>query len=331
MQPEIAIVYNQPEACRYDEQGEGSAVQGVLDEVSAVKTALLELNFTPELFPLFPPVERALRAVRTIKASIVFNLFEGFGGEPFTEVDIASALKEMNIPYTGNTPESLALCLDKRLAKQTLLDAGVPTPAFQVFDESSDKNLQLNLPVILKPAMEDASHGVYAENVVYKTETFRQVLKQLLKQTSRQVIVEEFINGREFNATVLGKEVLPVSEIIYTLPDDLPRILTFESKWDTGSLYYKNTQAVCPAKVDSKTESSLKELARQACKACGCRGYARVDMRADDNGKIYVLEVNPNPDISPQAGCARQSLAAGLSYAEFIKIIVEQAIGENMQ
>lgn len=326
----VEIIYNQPELSRYDAQGEVTAIQGVLDEAKAVNKALLELGFAPELLPLSPPVENALKTLSTIDASIVFNLFEGFGGEPATEVAIASALKNMKIPYTGNSPEALSLCLDKALAKHTFLKAGVPTPAFQVFTTDPNKPLELDLPVIAKPAMEDASHGVYAENVVYTPETFWPVLARLFKHSSHPVIVEEFVNGREFNAMVLGEEVFPVSEIVYTLPDGLPNILTFESKWNTESIYYRHTQVICPAGVDRKTDLRLKNLARKACKACGCRGYTRVDMRSDESGNLYVLEVNPNPDISPGAGCAKQSAAAGLSYTEFIKIILEHALEAHL-
>ncbi|MDD2252059.1 MAG: ATP-grasp domain-containing protein [Dehalococcoidales bacterium] len=329
MHPQVAIIYNQPEASRYDNRGEGVAVYGVLDEVDAVKRALSDIGFVPMLIPLSPPIKNALQTIDNIDTSIVFNLFEGFEGDPLTEIIIARALTEKSVAYTGNLPEALHTCLDKSLAKRALLDAGVPTPAYQVYSSKTSEPLTLNFPVIVKPAREDASHGIYAENVVYTTETFWSILTRLFENSSEPVLVEEFVNGREFNATVLGKEVLPISEIVYTLPDGFPPVLTFESKWDTESLYYKHTQVICPAKIDRSTESRLKNLAIKACKACGCRGYTRVDMRADEKGKLYVLEVNPNPDISPGAGCARQSAAAGLSYTEFIKVIVEQAIGEN--
>ena len=139
-------------------------------------------------------------------------------------------------------------------------------------------------------------------------------------------LVEKFIDGREYNATVLGNtrfSVLPISEMVYALPPDMPRILTFEAKWEPDSAYFKGTAAVCPADIVIEEQARIAGRAVSVFRLLGCQGYARVDMRADREGRINVIEVNPNPDISPGNGAARQAAAAGMTYAEFVEKIIE--------
>lgn len=329
MHPDIAIIYNKPAPSRYTASDEDAAIKGVLNAVAAVENALLELSCQSFLVPLSPPLDEALDTVSRIKASVIFNLFEGFDGQPETEVEIAKGCHNLNIPYTGNPPEALEIGLDKVLSKNTFKKKGIPTPDFQILDSSSPGELTINYPVIAKPSQEDASHGIYIDNVIYSPESLNSVLERILLTSGKPALVEEFIDGKEFNATVLGNKVLPVSEIVYDLPSEMPRILTFESKWNPDSLYYKQTQSVCPAKTSRRDESKIRELSINAYKACGCHGYSRVDIRQDDYGSFYVLEVNPNPDISPDAGCAKQAAAAGLTYTELIKIIIEQALDNS--
>lgn len=326
MHPDIAIIFNAPLPSRYTACNEDAAVSGVMEAVDAVEQALIDLDCRPFPVPLVPPIEEALSTLGKIDASAIFNLFEGFAGSPETEVDIACGALSLNIPVTGNPPEALMLGLDKVASKKTFLSKGIPTPGFQVFDSPSAEELTLRFPVIAKPSRDDASHGIYAENVLHSRLLLERVLAKLLESSGAPVLVEEFIDGREFNATVIGGEVLPVSEISYSLPEGMPRVLTFESKWNPESLYYQQTKVICPAQVSFKQEAEIKELASRAYKACGCHGYARVDIRQDECGNLYVLEVNPNPDISPGAGCARQAAAAGLTYTELIKKILEIAL-----
>ena len=141
--------------------------------------------------------------------------------------------------------------------------------------------------------------------------------------------MEEFIDGKEFNITIIGNGewyiALPISEIEYSLPQGKPRILTFNAKWMPDSLYYKNTKAICPAEITDTERQSIEKAAITAFNLLGCYGYARVDMRLDGEGKLYVIEVNPNPDISSNSGTIRQAEAAGLSYAQFVGKIIQLA------
>jgi D-alanine-D-alanine ligase len=167
--------------------------------------------------------------------------------------------------------------------------------------------------------------------VVHNKAEFKKRLKFLFGEYKKDVIAEEYIKGREFNAAVLGGEPLPISEIDFTgLPDHLPGIVTYEGKWADQSLYYKHTNPVCPAKITSKLERSLKETAVKAYNALNCRDYARVDLRIDENNVPFVIEVNPNPDIFLDSGFVRAAKAAGMEYPDLLSRIADMALNRKI-
>ncbi len=331
MHLEIAIIFNQPSSDRYSKMGESKAVAGVLEEVRPVYRALSELGHSVTKVPLRPPLEQVREKLKTIRAELVFNLFEGFEGLPQTEAVVAGMLCELGIPFTGNPPSTLALALDKAKAKAILESDGLRTPRYQSLSPENLDLFHLNFPCIVKPLGEDASHGLSEESVV---NDLAQLEKQVTKisQLFGGTLVEEFLEGREFNVTVLGNKepfVLPVAEMVYYLPPELPKLLTFAAKWQEESLYYKGTRATCPAEIGEQERQQISQTAFDAFKLLDCRGYARVDMRMDAEGVPNVLEVNPNPDISPGYGAARQAKAAGLTYNQFIEKIVMFALEEH--
>jgi len=324
----IAIVYNEPVSSRYHDTGEEKAVIGVLDAVNAVKKSIVELKYEVSLVPLALPEEKAVSIINSLSVDIVFNLFEGFPGFPESEAWLPDLLTSRGIAYTGCTSESLRLALNKAKTNGTLKAAGINTPPFQILTETTIDYFRLKFPCIVKPVAEDASHGLSEDSLVSDLSSLARQVKAMCDKYGGQAIVEEFMEGREFNATVMGVAdftVLPVSEITYTLPSDKPKILTFAAKWDQTSIYYKNTPVVCPAKIDENLRSSIAEVALAAFRVTGCKGYARVDMRLDKNGIVNVMEVNPNPDISPNTGAARQAKAAGMTYTQFIEKVISFA------
>jgi D-alanine-D-alanine ligase len=328
----VAVVYNQPEAERYQAMGENLAELGVLDEVKAVRRSLDELGCFSLLVPLRPPLEQVLpvlKGLKKLRPEVIFNLFEGFDGRPETESAVAGMLAELKIPFTGCPPSALALALDKAGTKAILDRAGIPTPGYQVLNPAGISTFKLDYPCIVKPLAEDASHGLSEESVVHNMEALGKQVRKISRLFGGQALVEEFISGREFNTTVMGNRQLTIpaiSEIVYTLPPDKPRILTFESKWEENSLYYKNTKAVCPAHISPAEQQEISRIAKAAFRLTDCRGYARVDLRQDSRGNFRVLEVNPNPDITPGAGAALQAAAAGLSYPAYIQKIIALAL-----
>jgi D-alanine-D-alanine ligase len=325
----LTIIYNQPISSRYDAAGEAMAERGVLDEVTAVHRALAELKCETRLVPLLPPVATALAAITAIEADCVFNLFEGFSGEPESEAFVAEALEKTGIPYTGCPPAALHLALDKAKAKEVLAAAGIPTPDSQLLTPVTLSRFHLAYPCIVKPPSEDASHGLSAESVVSDGAALARQVAKVTDTYGGQALVEEFLEEREFNATAIGNEtvtVLPVSEIAYTLPEGLPHLLTFAAKWQPDDPYYRNTGVVCPADISPTLRDEIQDTVLRAYQLLGCRGYARVDLRLDNRHRPNVIEVNPNPDISPDAGAARQARATGMSYTDFIARIVSLAL-----
>jgi D-alanine-D-alanine ligase len=306
------------------------AVLGVIESVDAVHQALLELGNEVQKLPLIPPIEIAEKELQAINADLVFNLFEGFSDDPRTEALVPEILSRLGIPYTGCTPHALRMALDKANMKVLLQGKNIPTPDFQVLSPGTLPIFCLNYPCIVKPRAEDASHGVTPESVVNDAAALARQVGLVSRDYGGSALVEEYIDGREFNATVIcdgGCTVLPVSEIVYSLPEGAPRVLTFAAKWLPDSPFFDGTRAVCPAEIGPEEESVIKRTAVAAFCLLGGYGYGRVDMRFDRRGRLNVLEVNPNPDISPGTGAARQASAAGMSYAEFIGIITGLALG----
>ena len=280
-----------------------------------------------------PPVEHAKLKLTRLDADLVFNLFEGFAGDPDSEALVPVVMEKRGLPYTGCPAEVLQLGLDKVNVKVMLRAAGIPTPDFQVLNPRTLDSFRLPFPCIVKPRRDDASHGISDASVVHSGAELARQVRAMSASYPTGVLVERFLPGREFNATVLGGAaltVLPPSEIVYTLPPDKPRLLSFAAKWETDSPEYAGTNAVCPAEVTPEEMERLKETARFVFRKLAGRGYARVDLRMDDAGTLHVLEINPNPDISPDAGAALQAAAAGLSYSDFIAGIVDLAKGASV-
>jgi D-alanine-D-alanine ligase len=321
----VAVIYNQPLESRYDARGEQAAVSGVLEAVEAVHEALLGLGYGVVKVPLTPPLPRAQERLAALKADLVFNLFEGFAGHPETEAEIAEILSALKVPFTGCPAGALKLALDKARTKALLKSAGISTPDFQLLRPETLSSFRLSYPCIVKPRREDASHGLSAQNVVEDFAWLGKQVTAVSRYYGGQALVEHFIEGREFNVTVLGDTVLPVSEIDYSLPEGTPHLLTFAAKWQPDSDYFKGTKVVCPAEIGDRERENINQTALKVFGLLGCRGYARVDMRLDGAGQLNVIEANPNPDISPGAGSVRQAEAAGMSYPQFIDKIVKLA------
>ncbi len=325
----VAIIYNEPEQDRYQAMGEGKAIAGVLDEVKAVHQASVELGHFVALVPLSPPLERVRDILKNLRVDLVFNLFEGFGGCPETEAMVADMLAELGFPHTGCPGPVLALALDKARTKELLIASGIRMSRYQILSPENLYTFHLTYPCIIKPSGEHASHGLSGESMV---NDFASLEKQVIKVSrlfNGKAMVEEFLEGREFNTTVLGNKdpaILTISEIVYSLPPELPRILTFAAKWEEGSPYFTGTTVVCPAQVSDDLHAELGRIALKVFGIMGCVGYARVDFRLDREGNPCVLEVNPNPDISPGSGAARQAEAAGMTYSQFVDKLLKFAL-----
>jgi D-alanine-D-alanine ligase len=259
---------------------------------------------------------------------LIFNLCESIRNKTYLEPYIISVFEHLGFRYTGSNRRSLSTCLNKARTKEILQAHGISTAAFQIFTPWTVHQRHLVFPLFVKPVSEDASIGISTNSVVQDERGLRRQVRYIWETYHQPALVEEFIDGREFNVTVLGNEsprIMPLSEINFRhIANPFARIVSFRAKWVPTSEEYLKTPPTCPARVSDSLKSRIEDVARRAYQAMGLRDYGRVDLRVR-NGQPYVLEVNPNADLSADAGIARAARTAGMSYADLADEIVRLA------
>jgi D-alanine-D-alanine ligase len=324
----VTIIYNYPARFKKRSRSEEAAVVAVMESVIAVKDSLVALGHEASLLGLQEPFDAAIKKVRGCNTDLFFNLFEGFGDDSDTEWRMAEVLEETGQPFTGASPWTLALCLDKAKTKMRLRSLGIPTADFQVM-ERVEEEFKLSFPAMVKPCREDASQGCSFASVVKDDVELQRQVEFITENYKQPALVEVFLPGREFNASILGganPRVLSPSEIVFAEDYPGPRILTYASKWAPTDPAYEKAMPVCPAPVEEEVLREIETLALSAYRVVGLPDYARVDLREDVDGRLHLLEVNPNPDLSPSAGMALQSRTGGMSYKDLVGQIVGLAM-----
>jgi D-alanine-D-alanine ligase len=280
--------------------------------------------------PIDKNVNRTIDEITSYNPDAILNFVESVEGITYYEYCIAGLYELLGYQYTGNVPQTLGNCLDKKRAKEILYSNGIKTPraiTLSLNQKFSKKDVNLNYPLILKLVDEDASIGISENSVVNNYKELKKHFTFLTETYNKSLIVEEYIVGRELNCAILGGNPLPISEIDFTgLPEGLPKIVTYDGKWIEGSTYYNHTRPVCPANISTEIKKKVEELAVRAYNVLGCRDYARVDVRLSDDGTPYVIEINPNPDVSSDSGFARAAAAAGKDYSELLYTITSFAL-----
>ncbi|MBP1624002.1 MAG: D-alanine-D-alanine ligase-like protein, partial [Acidobacteria bacterium] len=294
--------------------------------------SLREGGFRPYGYSVESFSKDLVQTLLDLSPRFVFNLCEEINNKCELEMCIAGLLELMGIPYTGSSPFALGLALNKFHVKQILRAAGIPTARGTLCFPGAKLAVPqgLRFPMLVKPARQDASLGINSNSVCHAIEQLEQQIRYVHEVYEQEALIEEYLDGREFNVSVIGDqnpEVLAVSEIDFSdLPEGEPKIVSYRAKWDEESLMYSSTKPVCPANLSKRMENRIRDIALRSYLCVGCRDYARVDMRTDARGNVCVLEVNPNPDISPKAGFARAARAAGFTYTEMILRISEAAM-----
>ncbi|UCC73523.1 MAG: ATP-grasp domain-containing protein [Gemmatimonadota bacterium] len=258
---------------------------------------------------------------------IAFNLCETLAGRADGEHLTAAAVELLGLPMTGASSATLLYCLNKDRCSAVLGANGIRVPEWRLVRRADPLPEDWTLfPAIAKPAADDASNGVHANSVVHSRAELLEAV-QRLHQRWNLAMIQQFIEGREINLAIVGRFVLPPAEIDFTtLPDGSPPIVSFEAKWESGSPEDLGTRPICPAPLPPQQAKDLQHLAVRAWKAMDGQGYARVDIRLTDEGVPYVIDINPNPDLSIDAGLARQARVAGWSYDELIGKIAQEAL-----
>ena len=305
---------------------------GVLEEREHVQRALQQEGYKATLFNMNGDVQRLLDFVKQKQPDVIFNLCESIANESAHEMHIAGLYELLGIPYTGAPAFVLGSCLNKARTKEILAFHGIKTARFAIVKNIGElqEDLGLKYPLIVKPSREDASTGIDNGSVVEDLASLKKKVRGIFSEYDQPALIEEYINGRELNVAIVGNKrpiVFPISEIDFSgLPANYPKIVTYNAKWMQGTIEYTGTVGVCPAPIPAELEKKVKEIALKCYKVMGLRDYGRVDLRIDKNLVPYVLEVNPNPDLSDDAGFARSARTYGMSFEDTVAKIVEYAL-----
>lgn len=288
---------------------------GVLEAVHAVVASLLRLGHAAFPVAIDRPLERVMPRLEAVDR--IFNLTEGFRGRGEDEPRVAAFQELAGPAVTGARSDTLALARRKDRVNALLAARGLPVPPWLLASPGSGCPGWSRYPAIVKPAGEDGSVGIHDDSVVEHPWELDAALARL----AGPALVQAFVPGRELAVGLVGSNVLPVSEIVFT---GAQRVVSYGAKWSTGSPADRATLPVCPARISTTLHDRVVELARESWSALGGTGYARVDLRTDEAGAPYVLEVNPNPDLAPGAGLARMAGAAGWGYDGLVARILEE-------
>jgi D-alanine-D-alanine ligase len=339
LEQKVLICYNEP--VRYYDNYLGKDVKDskedtdlsereFLKQIELIKKSLKKRYMSVETLAVNRDIKSAMKRIINFSPDLIFNFVESVEGNSNLESYVAGMFDLLGIPYTGNGAISLGNCLIKSRTKQILDSHGIRTPKHAIIavNELPKKSgFVLKFPVILKLAREDASIGISEDSVVHNFADLNERLKYLFTNFTQDVLIEEYIDGRELNVAILGDQILPISEIRFDgLPDQLPKIVTYEAKWSPESVYYKNTVPSCPAVLAKPVRQKVEKMAKEAFEALECRDYARVDIRLNHKNVPYVIEINPNPDISPDTGFVRSANAANINYDELLYKISQLAL-----
>ena len=275
--------------------------------------------------------EAALLELARTRADLVFNMVEAFAGDDAKEAHVAAFLELLDLRYTGAGPQGLFLAQDKAVAKEIFDFHRIRTPRFAVsYRGKLDHVDDLEFPLIVKPASEDGSVGIDAGAVVQTLRELMERVALLQEKFDCPALIEEYIEGREIYVGVLGNDkpnALPIVELdLSKLPEGMPHIAGKEVKWEKGTEAYDVTKSAGARGLDEAIVKGLQETAVQVYGALNLRDYGRVDMRLTRDGRIYVIEANPNPWLAPEAELAIAAALAGRSYVELIGQIVELAL-----
>ena len=319
----IIVLYNSD----YDEEPSIDAAS-VADSARSIQHALTASGFDVELIGVHGlEVFEVLTRLRASAPDLVFNLCESMSGEPRNEPTLAGLLDLFGLRYTGADLPALAACLHKRRSKDLMVGRGIPTPPHKFLAslaDLADPALEtLDYPWFLKLSHEDASIGITEENLVRTPAELRARAAAMIREYEQPVLAERYVDGLEINVTLIGNgdelDVLPLHEIDFgAMPAGRPRIVSYAAKWEEGHVDYAGTKPVPLRDANPALVAACEQVARDAWDAHGLRDYARVDLRVDREGQPWVIDVNPNPDISPDAGVARSAAAAGMSYDALI-------------
>ena len=325
----LCILYNRDQDLLDDDPGR-EAREDVTKVAAALGTALEAHGYRIEHVGVGADPLPALETVRRRAPDLVVNLCESVAADSRGEMIIPCLLDLLGIPYTGSSGLALGLALHKNKAKEVLRSRGVPTPDSTLITRLEDVlTVELPFPLIVKPAREDASMGVDFDSVVQDRHALGAAVGRVLERFHQPALVEQFVAGREIYVPILGnrpRRSLPLTEIQFGPAfRDRPNIVSYKAKWEAGSDEFRDSAPGACA-LASDVEARVVAAALAAFDALDCQDYGRVDLRLDAGGHPFVIDINPNCDLHPQAGFARAAASVGISYSALGQRLVEIAL-----
>ena len=320
----LSILYDRPHA------GANPDHTDVLVQIKAVGHALQELGHEYSELPFSLDLGASMYALRQWAPDMVFNAVESVEGSGRLIHLGPSLLDFLGIPYTGSPTEALFVTSNKLLTKMLLRGAGISTPESVSMKEARCGASAPEGPYIIKSVWEHASIGIDETSIVTVRDT-RRLLPEMERRSEKlggECFAERYIEGREFNLSIMAEDhepqVLPPAEILFDqYPDGKARIVGYDAKWDTGSFEYHHTRrSFLLKKGEESLLQEMNEIAKRCWHLFGLRGYARVDFRVDEQNRPWVLEINANPCLSPDAGFAAAASQAGLDFKQIIERLV---------
>ncbi|MEE4311842.1 MAG: ATP-grasp domain-containing protein [candidate division KSB1 bacterium] len=306
----------------------------LLAECDSDETIQAIKNVIQERYTVLPVEsdEYAFDVLRDSKPDLVFNIAERLTG-PNRESHIPTLCEMLHIPYTGSDPLTLGICLVKSRAKEILSYHGIANPEFHAVDNTEGIPPDIELPAIIKPLYEGSSKGIRDNSVVRTREELKERVNEITAIYQQPVIIEQFLNGREFTVGVLGNypniEILPIVEIDHSsLPDNANPIYSYEAKWIWDTTDKPLRIFTCPAKLSNKLRDQIEKLVIRTCRILNIKDWARIDVRLDDKGTPNIIEVNPLPGILPREeenSCLpKAARTAGYSYSQLIHRVIDE-------
>jgi D-alanine-D-alanine ligase len=311
------IIYNDPLPGALNDELD------VLDQVAHVEQHLIELGVSVYKKGITDRFMAEIATLAAEKPDFVFNLVESINNKGELNYFVPALLNMYSIPYSGNPLEAIFFTSNKTIASKTMKDAGINNPSSYL--PSQINLLKPGRKYIVKPIWEDGSLGITGDSVFECKPGFEKILNG---KDDAHWFIEDFIDGREFNMSVLagkdGPEVLPPAEIVFeNFNVNRPRIVDFKAKWDMESFEYINTVRKFPGEnLDLQLKINLKEISKACWHLFGLKGYARVDARTDSNDNVFVIEINANPCISPDGGFVAATREAGYDFIDVIQRII---------
>jgi D-alanine-D-alanine ligase len=326
----IGILHNEPLT-----QGAPGweASRDVLVQVEAVAEAVSSLGHQVVMLPFNGNPQTLCTSIQRGRVAKVFNLCESVNEDPTLIGHPAALLELLGISFTGSSAFALMLSTDKLAGKYLLQGAGIRTPRFFLYDgPTTPCPVDLRYPLIAKPRFEDASIGIDQESIFKSREEMAPGAKRLYDRYG-PLLIEEYIAGREINVALLGAPeptVLAIAEIDFSaFPKDLYPIVGYRAKWDETAFEYHHTPRLFPDGLPRSVVTALNRAALHSSQLFQLRDYGRVDVRLNEALEVYVLEVNANPCLSPDAGFCAAAFSRGIDFRELIRRLLDCMAGRR--